>query len=45
MDVAGGGVDMGVPEQSLHHRKVDPGLGEGAAEGVAQGVGMAGGHS
>ena len=42
MDVAGGGVDVGVAQQRLHHRQVDPGLGQGGAERVPQRVRMPG---
>ena len=38
MDIPGGGVDVGMAEQRLHHREVDPGLGQRGAEGVPQRV-------
>ena len=40
MDVTGGGVDMGMTEQRLHHREIDPGLGQRGPERVSQGMGM-----
>ena len=40
MDVAGGGVDVGMAEQGLHHRKIDTGLGQRGAERVPQRVRM-----
>lgn len=38
MDITGGGVDMGVTEQCLHHRQIDPGLGQCGAERMPQRV-------
>jgi hypothetical protein len=40
MDIPGGGIDMGVAEQSLHHREIDPGLGQSGPERVPQRVRM-----
>ena len=40
MDIAGGGVDVGVAEQRLHHRKINTGLGQRGAERVPQRVRM-----
>lgn len=45
MNVAGSGIDVGVPEQGLHHRQVDAGLGQHGAEGVPQRVWMSTGDS
>ena len=38
MDVAGGGVDVGVTEQRLHHRQIHSGLGQCGPERVPQRV-------
>ena len=32
MDVAGGGVDVGVAQQGLHHRQIHTGLGQSGGE-------------
>ncbi len=45
MDVTGGGVDVGVTEQGLHHRQVDTGFGERGAERVPQRVRVTAGHA
>ena len=36
MDIPGAGVNVGVAEQRLHHRQIDPGLGQSGPEGVAK---------
>jgi hypothetical protein len=38
VDVAGGGVDVGMAKQCLHHGKINSGFGERGAEGVPQRV-------
>ena len=45
MEVAGGGVDVGVAEQRLHHREVDAGLGERGPERVTERVRVTGGDA
>lgn len=34
VDVPGGGIHVGVPEEGLHHRQIHPGLSQGGPEGV-----------
>ncbi len=45
MDVAGGGVDVGVTEQRLHHGQINPCLSQRGPEGVPQRMRMPGRHS
>lgn len=43
--ITGGGVDVGVAQQCLHHRQIDTRFGERCAEGVAQCVRVSTGHT
>ena len=44
VDVTGGGIDVSVTEERLHHREIDTGLGEDCSERVTQRVRVPAGH-